>query len=105
DLVSVVLQNLAHIAAVPHILAVVRWYDDEVAAMLLRLPDCHAGLDAHPLGWVAGGQHDAVAVLLRATDSDAFAAQGGVFLHFNAGVVGVTIYMKNVSARHTSHPL
>ena len=61
-------------------------------------------LDAHPLGGVAGGQHDAVAVLLAAADGDAFAAQGGVFLHFDAGVVGVAIYMKNVSARHTQHP-
>ena len=86
DLVGVVLQDLAHITAVPHILAVVRRHDEKVAAALLRLPDRHARLDAHPLGGVAGGQHDAVAVLLAAADGDAFAAQSGVFLHLNAGV-------------------
>src|SRR5699024_12780277 len=65
DLVGVVLQDLAHIAAVPHILAVVRRHDEKVAAALLRLPDRHSRLDAHPLGRVVGGQHDAVAVLDR----------------------------------------
>ena len=38
DLVGVVLQNLPHIAAVPHILAVVRRHDDKVAAAFLALP-------------------------------------------------------------------
>ena len=105
DLVGVVLQDLAHITAVPHILAVVRRHDEKVAAALLRLPDRHARLDAHPLGGVAGGQHDAVAVLLAAADGDAFAAQGGVFLHFDRGIKRVGVDMEYGSARHTRHPL
>ena len=71
----------------------------------LSLPDRHARLDAHPLGGVAGGQHDAVAVLLAAADGDAFAAQGGVFLHFDRGIKRVGVDMEYGSARHTRHPL
>src|SRR5699024_6154187 len=90
--------------AVPHILAVVRRHDEKVAAASLRLPDRHARLDAHPLGRVAGGQHDAVAVLFGTADGDAFAAQGGGFLHLDAGVESVCVDMEYMTARHTSHP-
>ena len=99
-LVGVVTEYLAHIAAVLLVFAVAGGNHDQVAAMLLCLPDGHCRFHAHPLGGIACGENDTVPRLRVAAHGDALSAQLRVFLHFYACVKAVAIAMQYMPLSH-----